>query len=167
MNKGDFFYRRIDGKKCIVIGFFYLHTDNTMSPVTDKYKSFSNLVFKHGLDTSRINILFHDNTFDTVENLFTNLYMTKQEYDKLQEYIQKMENADGLYSATKIALDFPTISVPDVTTSYKLGYIESDQESYDGQHEGYDTSHLPTIKWNDNDLVPNPGESKHKRFKLW
>ena len=88
MNKGDFYYRRIDGKKVIIIGFFYLHTDNTRSTVVDKYKTFSNLVFRHSLDTSLIHILFHDNTFDTVSNLFTSLYMTKVEYDKMQEYTQ-------------------------------------------------------------------------------
>lgn len=142
---GDVYYRKIDDCMCGIKGFFYLHYDGTMSTVVDNYKLLRKSIIKYDLVPDNIHVLFHNDTFDTVENLFTNLYMTKVEYDKLQEHIQKMENADGLYSAMQIALDFPTI-----TPHWKQVF----QEILDEQPtEAY---------WNDDDLVPNPGE-KPKR----
>lgn len=141
---------------CGIKGFFYLHYDGTMSTVVDNYKLLRKSIIKYDLVPDNIHVLFHNDTFDTVENLFTNLYMTKVEYDKLQEHIQKMENADGLWSAFQIALDFPTTA-----PHWKQVYQEilDNKENYEGQHaeEPY---------WNDDDLVPNPGE-KPKRFKLF
>lgn len=143
MNVGDVYYRKIDNCECEIKGFFYMYEDLTMSLVYKNYK----MMMWNALSSSgeKPHVLFHNDTFDTVENLFTNLYMTRVEYDKLQEHIQKMENADGLGSAFQIAKHFPTTE-----------YVE--QESYESQHaEAY---------WNDNDLVPNPGENlKRKLFK--
>lgn len=156
MQVGDVYYRRIDNCGCEIKGFFYLHYDGTMSTVVDNYKLLRISVIKHDLVPDNIHVLFHD---DTVENLYTNLYMTVDEHEKIKEHIQKMASAEGLYSAFQVALNFPTLSIPDVTTSYELGYIESEQESYEGQHaeEPY---------WREEDLVPSKIETS-KKFKLW
>ena len=149
MNVGDVYYRKIDHCECKIRGFFFLHSYGGQSLIYESLSYLKQLFYD--IDKyQQYYVLFHNDTFDTVENLFTNLYMTKVEYDKLQEHIQKMENADGLYSAFQIALDFPTLFVSDVTTSYELGYIESDQESYKGQH----AEEVPL--WLESDLVPNP-----------
>lgn len=153
MNVGDVYYRKIDNCECKIKGFFFLYNDGYPSAVYSKIASIKHQEIKRN---KQLYVLFTDDTFDTVENLFTNLYMTKVEYDTLQEHIQKMENANGLYSAMQIALDFPT-----TTPKWKQVYQEilNEQESYEGQHA--------EVYWNDNDLVPNPGESKRKHFKLW
>ena len=145
MEVGEVYYRRIDGQECKIKGFFFIHEDGMQSLI---YENLSYLK----LSAYEIYVLFHNDTYDSISNLFTNLYMVPDEYKKMQEYIQSFENADGLYSAMQITLDFPTLSVPDVTTLYELGSIESSQESHE---------------WNEEDLVPNPGESKRKRFKLF
>lgn len=170
MKVGDVYYRKIDNCECEIRGFFYRYNDGYPS---DLYQNLASIKYQEVERNKQLYVLFTNDTFDTVDNLYTQLYLTNRDYNKLQKhsseegnpvevsrYVEEFENADGLYSAIQIALDFPILSVPDVTTSYEIGYIESDQESYDGQHaeEAY---------WDDNDLVPNPGESKRKRFKLF
>lgn len=148
MQVGDVLYRRIDSVQCILKGFFFLHEDHTQSLIYESLSYLKHLLYE--IDKyKQLYVLFHADTFDTVENLYTNLYMTVEEYSKMREYIQSVENTSGLYSAFKLALDFPMLSTTDVTTSYKLGYVELEQESYEGQHaeEPY---------WREEDLVPNP-----------
>lgn len=55
----------------------------------------------------------------------------------LKNYIKEFQKADGLWTAFKVALNFS------------------------------DTSYREELSWKNDDLVPNPGESKRKRFKLF
>lgn len=162
MDVGDVYYRKIDNCECKIRGFFYMYEDLTMSLVYENYKRMMwNAMSSSG---EKPHVLFHNDTFDTVENLYTNLYMTKVEYDKLQEhsskegspievsrYIKEFQNTKGLWSALDLAIHFPQ-----PTTSYKSA---SKQESYEGQHaeEPY---------WREEDLVPSKIETS-KKFKLW
>ena len=151
MQVGDVYYRRIDNCECEIKGFFYLHHDGTMSIVVDNYKLLKSSCLRHGLEPLSINVLFHNNTFDTIENLYTNLYMTVDEYSKMKEYTQKMENAKGLYSAFQVASDYPT-----ETPNWKQVY----QEILDQQE------HHEEPLWYEEDLVPSKIETR-KKFKLW
>lgn len=153
MDVGDVYYRKIDNCECKIKGFFFRHNNGEQSLIYENLSYLKQLFYD--IDKyQQYYVLFYNDTFDTVENLFTNLYMTKVEYDKLQEHILKFEHADGLWSAFDLAIHFPQ-----PTTSYKVTHEELEQESYEGQHtrEAY---------WNDDDFVPNPGE-KPKTFKLW
>lgn len=118
-----------------------MYEDLTMSLVYENYK----MMMWNALRSSEEKpyVLFHDDTFDTVENLYTKLYMTVDEYSKMQEYIQKMENSEGLYSAFQIAKNFTL----------------TEKESYENQYaeESY---------WREEDLVPSKLETR-KKFKLW
>lgn len=141
MRVRDVFYRRIGGNECIIKGFFFLHSDGTQSLIYESHSHLKHLLYE--IDKyKQLYVLFHDDTFDTVENLYTSLYRTVEEYNKMQEYIQRFEGADGLYSAFQIALDFPT-----TTPHWKKVYqdILDEQESYEGQPY-----------WREEDLVPNP-----------
>lgn len=88
MEAGNVYYRRIDGIKCVIEGFFYLHYDNTRSSVVKDFSRLFKMVCNNDLQSENIRVLFHNSSFDTVENLFTSLYMTKVEWDKMQEYTQ-------------------------------------------------------------------------------
>lgn len=63
----------------------------------------------------------------------------------IRSYIKEFQEADGLWSAFRIALKFPT-------TSHNLIPLEEEytQADYDGQH----VEEVPL--WLDSDLVPNP-----------
>ena len=143
MNVGDVYYRKIDNCECKIRGFFFLYNDGSPSSV---YSSLLDIKHQEVKRNKQLHVLFTDDTFDTVDNLYTQLYLSKQDHDKIQKHIQKMENADGLWSALDLAIHFPQ-----PTISYKsIPEQESHVEAY----------------WDNNDFVPNPGE-KPKRFKLW
>ena len=88
MKVGKIYYRRIEGTKCIIQGFFYLHYDNSRSSISLSLEKLIKAVYSNKLQSENIHVLFHDSTFDTVDNLFTNLYMTEVEYKKMREYTQ-------------------------------------------------------------------------------
>ena len=88
MQVGNVLYRRIDSKECVIRGFFFLHEDYTMSLI---YQNLSTLKRLASSDLT-LYVVFTDNTFDTVENLYTNLYMTVGEYKKMQEFIESTRN---------------------------------------------------------------------------
>jgi len=124
---GDVYYRRIDGVKCIIQGFFYMHYNETRNSIVEDYSALYKLVVKHELRPENIRVLFHNSKYDTVENLFTSLYMGKDEWNKMQEYIKEFENADGLWSAMKIALEFPDTSTI-ILNDLKLQLLRDIQE---------------------------------------
>jgi choline kinase len=100
MKVGDVYYRRIDGVKCVIKGFFYLHYDNTRSMTVEVYSEFYKRIVKNDLRPDNIRILFHNSNYDTVENLFTSLYMGKDEWNKMQEYTQ--DDYDGQHAEEKV-----------------------------------------------------------------
>lgn len=99
MQVGDVYYRRIDNCGCEIKGFFYLHYDGTMSTVVDNYKLLRTSVIKHDLVPDNIHVLFHNDTFDTVENLYTSLYMLPYEYKNwkqvYREILDEQESYEG------------------------------------------------------------------------
>jgi len=151
VEKGKKLYRKIDNKWVTIKGFFYLHDDLTQSlvypePVVTLYSNVDSKQIKLS------HVLFEDNTFDYVHNLYTHLYMTEPEYEKSrQAQIEKFQEADGLWSAYQIARHFPTTE-----------HIEEEytQDDYDGQHAE------EKVLWYESDLVPNPSQNS-KRFKLF
>jgi len=182
MQVGDVLYRRIDGNNCIIKGFFFLHRDNTQSLIYENLSDLKHLV-REVKEYIQLYVLFHDDTFDTVENLYTNLYMTVKEYNKMRTStlklndlklqllrdIPKLPIKDKLYWTTQIENCRDIKLAQSLVEGLKKKLIDNADGLYSAfqiarsfptteyvEQESYEGQHAEEPYWREEDLVPNP-----------
>ncbi len=100
VEKGKNFYRVSENRWVTIEGFFYMFGDDTRSVTVKDYRQLCEAVVKSGGEIDRIRVLFKDSTFDTIDRLDSNRYLTENTYNNTQEYTQ--DDYDGQHAEEKV-----------------------------------------------------------------
>lgn len=131
MDTGDVIVH--EGKRYTITCFYAPYFDSNI----EKLKVTEILEELNGYNSIKVTAVRKENGYNSY------VHIPIENATLLKNYIEKFQNVGGLWSAIKIAMDFPF-----------------EQESYKGQHAREVRQH-----WKEEDLVPNPGTIT-KRFKL-